>query len=95
MYYIYYAYLQHNVIFFRGIAELPENDFGQGFDSEFGSSYPSPKLILGHGKSVNITAQALSDWSGKDSTYLSLKSGDVVEVTENQVCANSVSDSLF
>lgn len=35
---------------------------------------------------MNITAQALSDWTGKDSTYLSLKSGDIIEVTENQVC---------
>jgi hypothetical protein len=35
---------------------------------------------------VNITAQALRDWTGKDSTYLSLKSGDIVEVIENQVC---------
>lgn len=34
---------------------------------------------------MNITAQALSDWTGKDSTYLSLKSGDNIEVIENQV----------
>lgn len=35
---------------------------------------------------MNINAQALSDWSGKDNTYLSLKSGDIIEVTESQVC---------
>lgn len=77
-----------NIIFLiRGIAELPENEVGQGFDTEeFNSSYPSTKLTLGLGKIVNITAQALSDWTGKDSTHLSLKSGDIVEVTENQVC---------
>lgn len=72
---------------FRGIAEVPENEVGQGFDTdEFGSSYPPSKLILGLGKVVNITAQALSDWTGMDNTYLSLKSGDIIEVTETQVC---------
>lgn len=74
-------------IFFRGIAELPENELGQGFGNDgFGSSYTSTKPILGHGKNVNITARVISDWIGEDSTHLSLKSGDIVEVTENQVC---------
>jgi len=31
--------------------------------------------------------QALNDWTGKDDTYLALKSGDIVEVTEQQVCS--------
>lgn len=69
----------------RGIAELPENELGQGFETdEFSTSYP--KLILGHGKSVNIKAQVLNDWTGKDSTCLSLVAGDIIDVTENQVC---------
>jgi len=72
-----------------GIAEVPENDVGQSFDTnEFNSAYPPTKLILGLGKAVNITAQSLSDWIGKDNTCLSLKSGDIIEVTESQVCIN-------
>lgn len=68
----------------EGIAELPENELGQGFETdEFSTSYPT-KLVLGLGKSVNIKAQALSNWTGKDSTYLSLIAGDIIEVTENQ-----------
>lgn len=35
---------------------------------------------------MNIKAQALSDWTGKDNTHLSLVAGDIIEVTENQVC---------
>lgn len=66
---------------------MPENELGPGLGiEESSSSYPSTKLTLGLGKIVNVTAQALSDWNGKDSTYLSLKSGDIIEVTENQVC---------
>jgi len=67
---------------------LPENELGQGFETdEFSTSYPT-KLTLGLGKSVNIKAQALNNWTGKDSTYLSLAAGDIIEVTENQVCIN-------
>lgn len=73
--------------FFRGIAELPENDLGQGFDDEINSAYPT-KLVVGRGKVVNFTVRAINDWTGKDSTYLSLNVGDIVEVTENQVCIN-------
>lgn len=82
-----YFKLLNIFVILRGIAEVPENDFGQAFDAD--DSYPSNKLILGLGKIVNVTAQALSDWTGKDSTYLSLKSGDIIEVTENQVCLNN------
>jgi len=35
---------------------------------------------------VNIKAQVLDDWTGKDSTCLSLVAGDIIDVTENQVC---------
>jgi len=35
---------------------------------------------------VNIKAQVLNDWTGKDSTHLSLVAGDIIDVTENQVC---------
>lgn len=67
---------------------MPENDFGQGFETNdnFSSSYPSTSLTLGLGKSVNVTAHVLSDWTGNESTHLSLKSGEIIEVTENQVC---------
>lgn len=80
----------YNVLF-RGIAELPENELGQSFrNEEFGSSYSSSKPILGRGINVNITARVVCDWTAEDSSHLSLKSGDIVEVTENQVC-----NSLF
>jgi len=87
---LFFCFIHFTIIFIcylRGIAELPENEFGQGFDTEFSSSYPSTKLIVGHGKMVNSTVQALNDWTGKDDTYLALKSGDIVEVTEQQVCS--------
>lgn len=68
---------------------MPENEYGQGFDTdEFSSPYPSTKLVVGLGKVVNITVQALNDWTGKDSTYLALKSGDIIEITEQQVSIN-------
>jgi len=35
---------------------------------------------------VNIKAKVLNDWTGKDSTYLSLAAGDIIDVTETQVC---------
>jgi len=35
---------------------------------------------------VNIKAKVLNDWTGKDGTYLSLVAGDIIDVTENQVC---------
>jgi len=64
---------------------LPENELGQGSETdEFSNIYP--KLILGRGKPVNIKAKVLNDWTNKGSTYLSLVSGDVIDVTENQVC---------
>lgn len=53
---------------------------------------------------MNISVKVISDWNGKESTYLSLKSGDIIEVTENQVCiicfmyyynCLSISDSSF
>lgn len=73
----------------RGIAELPENELGQGFETdEFTSSYSPPKLTVGLGNIVNINAKVVNDWIGTDSTYLSLKSGEIVKVTENQVCIN-------
>lgn len=72
---------------------MPENEFGQGFETDvFTSSNSSTKLTLGLGKIVNITVQAISDYTGQD-TYLSLKSGDIVEVTEDQVCINFVYNS--
>lgn len=69
---------------------MPENEFGQGFETDMiSSSNTSTKLTQGLGKVVNITVQALSDCTGND-TYLSVKSGDIVDVTEDQVCINFV-----
>ncbi|VVC37884.1 Hypothetical protein CINCED_3A015775 [Cinara cedri] len=69
----------------EGIAELPENGFDHGFETdEFSSSYSLPKLTLGLGKIVNFSVKVVSDWDGYDSTFLTLKSGDIIEVTESQ-----------
>jgi len=35
---------------------------------------------------VNIKAQVLDNWAGKDNTCLSLVAGDIIDVSENQVC---------
>ncbi|XP_050430286.1 intersectin-1 [Adelges cooleyi] len=64
------------------ICELPENDFGENYETNF--SYPPTKLVIGQGTAVKITAQVLSDWTGTDSSYVSLKAGDTIEVSENQ-----------
>lgn len=72
-----------HISFYSEICELPENDFGENYETNF--SYPPTKLVIGQGTAVKITAQVLSDWTGTDSSYVSLKAGDTIEVSENQV----------
>lgn len=62
---------------------------GQGFETdEFTTCYSPIKLTVGLGQIVNFNAKVVCDWIGTDSTYLPLNSGDIIEVTETQVCIN-------
>ncbi|XP_050533281.1 intersectin-1 isoform X2 [Daktulosphaira vitifoliae] len=69
-----------------GISELPENDFDKDFNVKVtdNSNYPSSELILGYGTAVKFTVEVLKNWSGKDNSFLTIKTGELIEVSENQ-----------